>query len=100
MAGRKSVRSPAPEVCPVCGEDVPRNALACPECGADERSGWREDAASYDGVDLPDDFDDDGYVREEFGTPIKPKGISAFWWIAAILLIIALCLVYARRIGL
>ena len=43
-----------PEECPVCGEDVPRGALACPECGADERSGWREDAVA-DGLDLPDE---------------------------------------------
>lgn len=43
-----------PETCPVCGDDVPRGALACPGCGADERSGWNEDAARYDGLDLPD----------------------------------------------
>ena len=24
----------APETCPNCGADVPRGALACPECGA------------------------------------------------------------------
>ena len=41
-----------PKVCPVCGEDVPRTALACPECGADHTSGWREDAEAYDGMDL------------------------------------------------
>ena len=33
-----------PETCPVCGEDVPRGARACPGCGADERSGWNEEA--------------------------------------------------------
>ncbi|MDI1318927.1 MAG: zinc ribbon domain-containing protein [bacterium] len=43
-----------PDVCPVCGESVPRNARACPGCGADERSGWNEDATRYDGLDLPD----------------------------------------------
>ena len=35
----------APEICPVCGADVPHIARACPECGADERSGWSENAA-------------------------------------------------------
>ena len=44
-----------PAECPVCGEDVPRNAKACPHCGADERSGWNEDATRYDGLDLPDE---------------------------------------------
>lgn len=43
-----------PAVCPVCGEAVPRNATACPGCGADERTGWDEDATRYDGLDLPD----------------------------------------------
>ncbi len=100
MASRKPVRFATPAVCPVCGEDVPRKALACPGCGADERSGWRENAEAYDGVGLPDDFDYDGFVREEFGSPIKPKGISVFWWIAAIVVIVALGLVYVQRGGL
>ncbi len=44
-----------PEVCPVCHEDVPPKAKACPYCGADERSGWNEEALMYDGLDLPDE---------------------------------------------
>ena len=51
----------APEICPVCGEDVPRGAPACPECGADHNSGWREDAESYDSIGLPDDAFNDGH---------------------------------------
>ena len=43
----------SPSECPVCGETVPRGAKACPGCGADERSGWNEDATRYDGLDLP-----------------------------------------------
>jgi len=58
-----------PKVCPVCGEDVPRTALACPECGADHASGWREDAETYDAVDLPDeDFNYGEFVKQEFGS--------------------------------
>ena len=45
---------PPPEVCPVCGEDVPRNAKACPECGSCYESGWNEQESVYDGVDIPD----------------------------------------------
>jgi uncharacterized protein (UPF0212 family) len=44
-----------PEECPVCGEDVPRGAKACPHCGADERTGWNDETTRYDGVDLPDE---------------------------------------------
>lgn len=84
----------------MCGEDVPRGAPACPDCGADERSGWRDGAETYDGVGLPDEFDYQDFVGEEFGSRIKPKGISVFWWVAAILVIIALCIVFLRRSGL
>jgi len=48
-----------PEICPVCGESVPRDALACPGCGADERAGWDDEAAVYDDLDLPDEAYDD-----------------------------------------
>lgn len=78
----------SPAICPVCGEDVPPRALACPECGADERSGWRTDAASYDGVDLPEEFDYDEFARREFGRRAKPNGISAIWWITAVVLLL------------
>lgn len=81
-------RQKAPAVCPVCGEDVPRGALACPECGADHNSGWREDGGSYDGVDLPEEFDYDEFTRREFGSSPKPAAISVFWWITAIVLVL------------
>lgn len=40
-------------VCPNCGAEVPLKALACPECGSDEDTGWSEDTM-YDGLDLPE----------------------------------------------
>lgn len=84
-----------PRICPVCGDDVPPGALACPECGADHNSGWREGAESYDGVDLPDqEFNYDEFVREEFGSGVKPTGIKTLWWITAIVLIIASLAIY------
>jgi hypothetical protein len=88
MAERQKRRREAPEICPVCGEDVPRGALACPECGADHNSGWREDAENYDGVDLPAEFDYDEFTRKEFGSSPKPAGISSIWWITAIVLVL------------
>ena len=88
MAGRENRPRRAPEICPVCGEDVPRNALACPECGADHSSGWREDAERYDGVDLPEDFDYDDFTRREFGSSAKPAGISTVWWVTGIALLL------------
>jgi hypothetical protein len=63
--------------------------LACRECGADHLSGWREDAADYDGLDLPDDdFDYDDFVKREFGGAPKPTGIRPVWWLVALALIL------------
>jgi hypothetical protein len=83
-------RPQPPEACPVCGEAVPRGSLACPECGADHRSGWKEDAGTHDGLDLPDkDFNYDEFVRDEFGGPSKFTARKAAWWIAAAILLLA-----------
>jgi hypothetical protein len=78
----------SPDVCPVCGDDVPRASLACPACGADHNSGWRLDADTHDALDLPDDdFDYDEFARREFGSALKPAGIKMIWWITAIILL-------------
>ena len=95
MARKKPTRLNAPDVCPVCGEDVPRGALACPECGADHNSGWRKDANTYDALDVPDaDFNYEDFVRKEFPSAPKPAGIKTVWWIAAIALILILLVIY------
>lgn len=75
-----------PAECPVCGETVPRDARACPGCGADERSGWDEEAARYDGLDLPDEALVDGGPV----SATKPKGSTALWTIVAVLLLVAI----------
>ena len=91
----KPIERRTPEVCPVCGEDVPVGSLACPECGADHHSGWRDDASAYDGTDVPGpDFDYDQFIREEFGSTSKLGGIKPLWWITAVLLVIVLSTIY------
>jgi hypothetical protein len=81
----------SPETCPNCGEDVPRNMRACPGCGADENTGWADDAQQATAADLglPDEeFDYDEFTRREFGKDSpKPKGLHWIWWIAGILLL-------------
>jgi hypothetical protein len=76
----------SPEVCPNCGAEVPRNAKACPGCGSDEKTGWSETAYAS-GLGLPDEeFDYDKFAKEEFGSSqAKPRGISWFWWLIALL---------------
>ena len=87
----------APETCPNCGADVPRNAKACPECGSCEETGWSEEAAAS-GLGLPDEeFDYDDFVKREFGDekPI-PRGVPWFWWVVGLLLILALACMMLR----
>ena len=75
--------------CPVCGEDVPLKARACPHCGACEKSGWNEEASGGDGLDLPEEgFDYEKFKEAEFGTPRKLKGKDLFWKVAAVVVII------------
>lgn len=83
-------RPRTPKVCPVCGEDVPPRALACPECGADHNSGWKEDA-NLDGLDLPDEeFDYNEFGEKEFGSKVVPTGMKPIWWITGIILLLAM----------
>ena len=58
----------------MCGAKVTPSARACPECGADDTTGWNADRAVYDGLDLPDDeFDYDEYLNKEFGNAEEPR---------------------------
>ena len=79
-----------PSECPVCGADVPPKAKACPNCGADERSGWNEDDARYDGLDLPDSaFDDDEAPPSRHRRASPPRSrIHPLWWLVAVGLVL------------
>jgi hypothetical protein len=80
------MKSRSPEICPVCGEDVPPNSPACPGCGADERAGWNEDSTYLDGLDLPDGESDEtaensyeAFMEREFGVvPWKKRLATVF----------------------
>jgi hypothetical protein len=95
MTQKKRTGRRTPELCPVCNEEVPAGASACPECGADHNSGWKENADAYDGVNLPDDdFNYEEFVKREFGSAVKLPGLKMVWWVAGIVLIVALILMY------
>jgi len=81
MNAHKTSQSP-PDICPVCGSAVPLSARACPDCGADDNTGWNEDQAVYDGLDLPNnEFDYDEYRQREFGPADKTDGHHKKVWV-------------------
>jgi hypothetical protein len=79
-----------PGPCPVCGEDVPSTAQACPGCGSCPESGWSE-AAAHDSLDLPDsEFDYESYLAREFGSPRAAQPKRPAGWIAAVVIVLLL----------
>ncbi len=80
--------TPAPEECAICGAAIPSGAHACPECGADERTGWREQSV-YDDLDLPD--------TEPVSMRRKP-GSALFWKVTGLVLLLIMAgLVFRGR---
>ena len=83
-------RSP-PTECANCGAAIPREVRACPECGADERSGWRETSV-YDDIDLPDGAFENGNANKS--RPPSVNGIPWYWWCAAVVFLLILILTF------
>ena len=89
--------------CPTCGKTLSPNARSCGDCGA-EREGaeWLAPEA-YDGLHFSDDeFDYDEFVRREFRTGssggnwfdrLTPR--ERFWWVVAVVLLLAFIFAYA-----
>lgn len=77
-----------PSECPVCGAAVPPRARSCPGCGADERTGWDEEASRYDGLDLPDS----AFTEDENSPAKRPlrRSLHPLWWLVGLLLLIVL----------
>ncbi len=79
-----------PAECANCGASIPRGAKSCAECGADERTGWRETSV-YDEVDLPDEAWIDGESAPPDRAPDRRvNGLAWYWWSAAVVLLLLL----------
>jgi len=78
----------APPVCPCCGCRLAAGARVCPDCGADEETGWSQGWSGEAPVEEPFDYED--FVRREFGgeksphRQWRPAGVSWFWWFVAV----------------
>ena len=81
-------RPPPPDECANCGAAIPRHARACPECGADERTGWREQSI-YDGLDLPEEAFEEEAHRDNTR---RVNGVAWYWWCVGVGLIVLLTL--------
>ncbi|NRB75972.1 MAG: hypothetical protein HRU46_16550 [Verrucomicrobiales bacterium] len=85
--------------CPTCGAEVSPNATGCRSCGAEKIDGRWVDPAAYDGLDLPDDddeFDYDDFIAREFGGAPKKKGKDIFWWVIAVIVLVAFAAIAFR----
>ncbi|MEM8550413.1 MAG: zinc ribbon domain-containing protein [Verrucomicrobiota bacterium] len=81
----------SPEICPVCGEALPRNAKRCRHCGADAEHGWGKEDAS--GLDLSQDgFDYEQFLKDEGldggSGELKPRGTPWTTYVIAIVLLV------------
>jgi hypothetical protein len=95
MAPRR--RPEPPEECSQCGTEIPRSALACPECGADEKTGWDTNPWLPDpDVDIPD------YLTEDHDPAHDPPIFDhqpwtrRGWWIVAALVLLLMAFMLLR----
>lgn len=78
-------------ICPNCGAEVPARAKACPECGADEKTGWGDETLHEED---PADFDYEEWKRSEgIG---KPTGRQICMWVVAGVMLVLFILLMLR----
>lgn len=82
-----------PELCPNCGESLPRNAKFCRECGSDAKTGWRSsEDIEYDSIELPEQGDYEEFLQRE---GLQTRGVQKgrrWIFLVALILILALFL--------
>jgi RNA polymerase subunit RPABC4/transcription elongation factor Spt4 len=93
------VKGKPPFDCPNCGAEVPAGTKSCPECGSDEKTGWNEDAAIYDGagLEVPSEFNHDEWMKKEGLAATRASGKQIVIIIAALLLLVAVGAFLLRR---
>jgi RNA polymerase subunit RPABC4/transcription elongation factor Spt4 len=85
--------------CPNCGAEVPAGAKACPECGSDEKTGWNEDEAVYDGTGIEEakDFKYKEWLKKEGVAPKRASAKQIVVIIVTLLLLVALAVLLLRK---
>ncbi|MCX7726088.1 MAG: zinc-ribbon domain-containing protein [Chitinispirillaceae bacterium] len=82
-------------LCSFCGEEIDKNARACPYCGSDDKTGW-SDMTYLDGIDLGDDFDYEEVKRKEF--PSKKRFPFTLLQLITLLVLLLIPLVFLIRL--
>ena len=90
-------------ICPECGAEVRVGSKGCGRCASERATKkWREEPKPWeqdevhDGLDLPDDeFDYQKFVAEEFGRGVRRPAIGWFYWVVAVVLLVALGVTWA-----
>ncbi|MDP6930964.1 MAG: hypothetical protein QF412_14795 [Planctomycetota bacterium] len=60
------------ETCPHCGSRFKASRPACPDCGSDANTGWRDpEDLDYLSVELPDDLHDPTLGGKGLGWPAR-----------------------------
>lgn len=84
-------------VCNNCGEEVRMSAKACPYCGADDETAWKEGAMSQSLYDPDDDtyssnsdFDYDDFVRREIHGKTGLRLPTWIWVVATLMILVFL----------
>lgn len=88
MARTNRPRKPEWFHCPNCGEEVRVGAKACPACGSDDETGWKEEESGME-AETDEDFDYDAYLAREFPESYTPKATFRNTW-AWVLMVLAL----------
>ncbi len=88
----------SPSECSQCGASIPRGAVNCPGCGADERTGWDSNPwLPQTDVDIPD------YLTEDYNPDRDPPifdhqpSTRRVWVVVAVVVMVLIFMVLMRH---
>ncbi len=85
---RNTDRGRRNKACPNCGEVFSADRLACPECGSDENTGWKDsEEIAYQSVDIPDFYEDPNESSPGF-SPMAMTAIAVLALLAFVLVLV------------
>ena len=76
------------EICYECGAEFRRGRLACPECGSDAETGWKDETEiQYQSVEIPDYYEEE---RPNTRISVRLYYVAALLALASMLVLIFL----------